>query len=227
MTRLATRKPSIQTARQRRPRRTAVPVAVGVLLGVVVVALVASLLAGSGDDPATTSTSGSEDTTATGAQTDAALPPLADAGDDPAIGMALPVLTGTDVTGESMTIASDGRPKLVVFLAHWCPHCQREVPVVQDWVDRGGLPDGVDLVAVATAIDQRRPNYPADEWLDREGWTAPVLYDHGDSAGEAAGLSAFPYFVATDGDGTVVARATGELTESQLGTLAVQAEATG
>jgi hypothetical protein len=40
-----------------------------------------------------------------------------------------------------------------------------------------------------------------------------------DEAGTAAttfGLSAFPYFVAVDADGTVVARASGELTTDQF-----------
>ena len=146
-----------------------------------------------------------------------ALAPLPDAGADPAVGQAMPTLTGTSLDGTPLTVPASGRPTLVLFVAHWCPHCQAEVPVVQDWVDEGRLPEGVDLVTVSTAVDARRGNHPPAEWLASEGWTAPVLADDAQSSGaEAAGLTAFPYFVAVDADGTVAARASGELTSTQL-----------
>jgi hypothetical protein len=75
-------------------------------------------------------------------------------------------------------------------------------------------------VSVSTAIDPARPNYPPDAWLADEGWTAPVLVDGDDTAAQASGLSAYPFFVAIDGDGTVVLRASGELTTEQLDTVA-------
>jgi hypothetical protein len=103
-----------------------------------------------------------------------------------------------------------------VFVAHWCPHCQREVPLIQSWINDGHLPASVELDSVATAIDPRRPNYPPGAWLAREGWTPPVLYDNDNSAAAAAGLSAFPFFVAVDGKGKVVERNSGELTTGQL-----------
>ena len=148
------------------------------------------------------------------------LPPLPESGDDPAIGSSFPTLEGTDLDGEPMTIATNGRPTMILFLAHWCPHCQAEVPVVQDWVDGGGLPEGVDLVSVSTDVDDSRPNYPPADWLESEGWTAPVLDDVDNAAAQAAGLTAYPFFVAVDGDGTVVARTSGELTPAQLDDLA-------
>jgi thiol-disulfide isomerase/thioredoxin len=145
------------------------------------------------------------------------LPPPPEQGDDPAVGSTMPTLRGTDIHGDPVTIAADGRPTMIMFLAHWCPHCQREVPVVQRWVDGGGLPDGVRLASVATANDDRRPNFPAVDWLDREGWTAPALLDDADNdAGTAGGVSAFPFWVLVGGDGEVVARTSGELTPAQL-----------
>lgn len=80
---------------------------------------------------------------------------------DTAQGTPAPAFTASTLDGKRAGYdpAADG-PTLLLFLAHWCPHCQREVPVVQDWLDGGGLPDGVNLLAVATAIDPSRPNYP-------------------------------------------------------------------
>jgi hypothetical protein len=139
------------------------------------------------------------------------LPALEDPASDPAVGMAAPVVDGTDFVGTPVAIEADGRPKVVLFLSHACPHCQAEVPVVQDWLDAGGLPAGVDLVSVASRIDPSAPNYPPDAWLEREGWTAPVIVDPTDGVMNAYGLTAFPFWVFIDADGNVRARTVGEL----------------
>jgi len=141
----------------------------------------------------------------------AALPAYADPSNDTAVGQPIPT-----VAAAGGTIALDGRAKILVFLAHWCSHCQTEVPVVQAWLDAGGLPEDVDLVSVSTAIDPNRPNYPPDAWLAREGWTPPVIVDPTNTVADAFGLAAFPYFVFAHADGTVGARATGELAIADL-----------
>jgi cytochrome c biogenesis protein CcmG, thiol:disulfide interchange protein DsbE len=195
------------------------PVAIGlvVMLGVVVIAI-ATL---GGDDDADTGSGGGDETlieeTAEPVEVSGeALPQFAQTEDDAAIGFTFPTLSGTDLDGQPITIGGSGRPTLVVFVAHWCPHCQREVPVIQEWVDAGNLPDDVDLVTVSTSIDPSRPNFPPSAWLADEGWTAPTLVDPDNAAGVAAGLSAYPYFVVVDADGNVVARVTGELPTGEL-----------
>jgi cytochrome c biogenesis protein CcmG, thiol:disulfide interchange protein DsbE len=149
--------------------------------------------------------------------TGTALPPLpSGGGTDPAVGRQAPALRGTGFDGGARAISADGRPKVVIFLAHWCPHCQREVPQIVDWL-AAGSPDGVDLYSVATATSQQQPNYPPSAWLAREGWTLPVLTDDaGGTAAAAYGVSGFPFFVFVDADGKVVKRTAGELPTDQL-----------
>jgi thiol-disulfide isomerase/thioredoxin len=130
---------------------------------------------------------------------------------DPAVGQAIPT-----VTSPTASIQVNGKAKILLFLAHWCPHCQAEVPVVQDWIDGGNLPGDVDLISVSSSIDPNRPNYPPNEWLEREGWTAPVIVDASGTVADAYGLSAFPYWVFVNADGTVAGRLTGELPPSEL-----------
>jgi cytochrome c biogenesis protein CcmG, thiol:disulfide interchange protein DsbE len=219
-------------ARARRPAgprrsRSRAPLILGIAIAaIVVVALVIAVAIGGGDDDTATSgdngTGSDAATTGTVVASGTPLPQLDDPDNDPAIGMTFPTLTGVNQEGDPMTIEPDGRPKMVLFLAHWCPHCQREVPVVQKWVDDGNLPEGVDLVSVSTAIDPSRPNYPPDAWLAREGWTAPVLVDSDNSAAEAVGLSAYPFFVAVDAEGKVAQRTSGELTTEQLDAFAAE-----
>jgi cytochrome c biogenesis protein CcmG/thiol:disulfide interchange protein DsbE len=146
-----------------------------------------------------------------------ALPPLAQGGSDPAVGSDAPELTGQTLDGEAMTIEpGDGTPKAIVFLAHWCPHCQREVPVVTQWVEDGQLPEGVELVGVTTGIDRNRPNFPPQDWLEREAWPADTMVDGNNAAAGAYGLTNYPYWVLVDGDGQVVLRWSGETTPQQL-----------
>ena len=214
------------------PSRRPLLVVIGVI-AVVLVALAVALIAGGGDGDDTTGDAGREGTagtfTAGGVPDDTPatatgdpLTPLGEGGTDPAAGQAMPVLSGTGMDGEPLTVPAAGRPTMIVFLAHWCPHCQAELPVVQQWIDDGGLPEGVDMVAVSTAVDARRPNYPPAAWLDDKGWTAPVLVDGDGAASEAVGLTAFPFFVAVGADGTVVGRASGELTVDQLDGIAAE-----
>jgi thiol-disulfide isomerase/thioredoxin len=204
-------------------------VVVALVAAVTVVALAVALIAGGRDDGDDT-TAGDGAVTGTAAVandtpatvTGTALAPLPEASDDPAVGTAMPTLSGTALDGTNLTIPATGRPTMTMFVAHWCPHCQAEVPVVQAWVDGGGLPEGVDLVTVSTAADDRRPNYPPADWLAAEGWTAPVLVDGDNAAAGAAGLTAYPFFVGVDGDGAVVERTSGELTPAQLDAIAAR-----
>ncbi|MGH9215805.1 MAG: TlpA family protein disulfide reductase [Acidimicrobiales bacterium] len=217
---------SASATRRRAAKQGRTPLLViAAVVAAVVVALVVALAAGGGgggDDGATGAGDRNGDAATTGTVTASGdpLPQFTASADDPAVGMKLPTLNGNDQTGAPMTIGADGRPTMIIFVAHWCPHCQREVPVVQQWVNDGHLPDAVDLVSVSTAIDANRPNYPPDVWLADEGWTAPVLVDSDNTAAQAAGLSAYPFFVAIDGDGTVLLRASGELTTGELDAIA-------
>lgn len=153
----------------------------------------------------------------------ARLPDFVATANDPAIGQAIPEVRGQDFTGNAVSISADGRPKLLLFIAHWCPHCQREVPVVQAWVNAGRLPEQVELVSIATAIDPNRPNFPPDAWLAGEHWTPPVVVDSDNSVAARYGLTAFPFWVVVDANGKVVERLTGELTTDQLDALVAAA----
>jgi thiol-disulfide isomerase/thioredoxin len=157
------------------------------------------------------------------------LPALDDPLNDVALGTAAPTVSGADWDGNSYSISPDGTPKLVVLLAHWCPHCQAEVPVVQQWLDDGGLPEGVDIYSLTVATDRLRPNWPPQDWLVEEGWTVPVIMD--DEIGTAAagyGMVGTPMYVVLDGDNNVLQRISGEIGAAGLETLAqIAAESVG
>lgn len=141
------------------------------------------------------------------------LPPIPrqPGGSDPGVGQPAPVVEGVDFGDNPVDLLAEDQGTLVVFLAHWCPVCQREVPVI---VDEFGddRPEGVRIMAVPTSTDATQGNYPPSAWLDAEGWPFGVLVDSpADQIARAYGVESFPAFVAVGADGTVRARVSGEV----------------
>ncbi len=126
------------------------------------------------------------------------------------VGMPAPTITGRSFDDSAVRI--DGtEPTVVVVMAHWCPHCQAEIPRIVDAYRAGKLPDGVRVIGVATANTTERGNFPPAAWLDRESWPFAVMVDDEDgTAMHALGVSGFPTIVAIGADGTVRAHTSGE-----------------
>ena len=186
-----------------------------VIVGALVVALVVALLVagrGSTKDPSNLAQVQAVNVTGT---------PLATFSDrDTAVGQPIPTVTGATFDASPVTIKNDGRAKVIFFVAHWCPHCQAEVPVITRWLASTNPPATVDLYAVSTAVSANQPNYPPSAWLARENWPIVTMADdNASSAARAFGLSGYPFFVVVKADGTVAVRASGELSVSQLDAL--------
>lgn len=159
-----------------------------------------------------------------------ALPGAPDSGSgtaDTALGLTIPTIKGETFDTSPLTISPDGKPQVIMAIAHWCPHCQAEVPRIQDWLDQNGMPADVELVAVATSNNPSRVNFPAGPWLRTAGWSVPTVIDDKDShAGQALGVTGFPAFIVVDKDGKVVFRTSGEITIPQWESL-LQSARTG
>lgn len=204
----AARRRTLATRSVKRKRRRVSPIA-AIAAGIIGLGLIAFLVPRGEDGPKTLST-------ASVSITGDKLPQPGDTADT-GVGMTIPEVRGKTFDGSDIAIKRDGRPKAIVFLAHWCPHCEKEVPVIVDWVKTHGVPEGIDMITVVTMTDANRPNYPPSAWLEREHWTLPVLLDNRASdTSEAYGLTGTPYWVFADSQGRVVKRASGEMTVDDL-----------
>jgi len=141
--------------------------------------------------------------------------------DTTANGLLIPDVTGENFSGDTVEIKNDdGRAKGILFLAHWCSHCQAEVPRVVSWLDETGGVEGVDLYAVATSMNSAQANYPPSDWLERENLDLPVIRDDKENSVLIAyGAGGFPYWVFTNADGTVALRTSGETSVDQIETI--------
>ena len=181
-----------------------IAIAVGLVVAVALIAAVA--LSGSdsgGSDDVVMDDYGAVETDGT------ALPSLAD-GPDPAVGQPAPAISSERPDGTvEIDPGSDGTPRMLVFLAHWCPHCQAELPHYVE-LDEQGAFDEIEAVTVLTSTVPERPNFPPSAWLDREGWTGIRFHDDRSStAAVAYGVSSFPFTVFVDADGNVTERFSG------------------
>lgn len=141
------------------------------------------------------------------------LPRFSSQGPDQAIGMKLPVIHGLDAyTEEAVTIdPADGTKRVWMIWAHWCPYCQQELPELNTWwPEAAGTYPNVELVSVTTSIDPSRGN-PLEEYLAAEQFTFPVIIDAERKIGSQMGVNAFPFWIVTDSDGTVLFRTAGVL----------------
>ena len=183
------------------------------ILGGLVVAggLAVALTAGGGD-----SASGKLEVAKSVTVDGAALPAFNSPTADPAIGRTAPTLTGRTFDRTPIVIGNDGKPHVLVFVAHWCPHCQAEIPRIVS-LERAGQTSGVAVTAIATGTNENAPNYPPSAWLRSAGWPYPVLVDTGKgTAAGAYGLTSYPYLVFVDASGKVAARVSGEVAPADL-----------
>jgi thiol-disulfide isomerase/thioredoxin len=198
-------------------------VLIGVALAVVaivVAAIVVFAVAGSDDD----SGAANQVAPAGAVSVDGApLPQFTDTASDPAIGAPVPEITAPLLgNGTEVTWANTGRPRMLVFLAHWCPHCQDDVDNLTDWLEAGNeLPtDRVDVQSVSTLVDEGRGNYPVSDWLEEQNWPYPtVIDDETNTLYTTFGGGGTPFWVFVNPDGTVAGRVGGELDPEDIADL--------
>ena len=109
--------------------------------------------------------------------------------------------------------ATSGRPYLVEFFAVWCPHCQREVPVVNaiektdgariDVIAVPASPFGYDKSSMLSATDLAT-------FAQRFGVTYRIGFDGFFGSAYDYGVATFPTFYLVGADRRVAAVETGE-----------------
>jgi cytochrome c biogenesis protein CcmG/thiol:disulfide interchange protein DsbE len=184
---------------------------------IVVLAIVAALLAG-GESKDKEGMTGSVTVDGTALTQ---FPGNASTAPDPAVGQNAPGITGTDFAGVEQSIKADGKSKVVVVVAHWCPHCRAEIPRIVQGLNGFEFKDETGqsplFYAISTSVNSAQVNYPPDEWLTKEGFPGRVIRDdEKGTAAAAVGTDGFPMIVVLDGQNKVLWRGSGERPKAQL-----------
>lgn len=192
---------------------------------IVVIALGIAAWATTGNDPkVSVGTTGTDNSSSSAAETQPVTTvgtPLARQSqggvDETPSGLTPPTLKGFTFAGAPIDITPGGRAKMVVFLAHWCPHCNREIPVIEAWAAADGVPASLDIIGVSTGVSAQSANYPPSQWIVKTAWQWPVMADSPQSdAALAYGVGGYPTFVIVGADGKVKVRNSGELPQADL-----------
>lgn len=139
------------------------------------------------------------------------LPRFTNGSADTALGLKMSTVEGMEAYSEEALIIdpTDGTKRVWLVWSHWCPYCQQELPELAAWypanADRF---TNTELVTVTTSMDPARGN-PLDEYLEAEQFPFPVIVDEDTNIAAQFGVSAFPFWVVTNGDGTVLYRTAG------------------
>ena len=114
-------------------------------------------------------------------------------GIDTAAGKISPTIRYKLPNDEIYVTYPENNPTIILFVAHWCPYCQEEIPEVIKWIEEDGvLEKGLSVLLVVTSTDSSKPNYPPKDWLYNEKWQYPVIYD--DSNNSIANYFGVQYF---------------------------------
>ncbi len=102
-----------RSQQQQQPNRKIGLMVVGGLFAIALIALIiATISSSNGADGGVAQTA---DVSVSGGN----LPEFIQSAGDPALGATMPEVTGVDYAGNEVSITNDGRPKVLLFLAHW------------------------------------------------------------------------------------------------------------
>lgn len=127
-------------------------------------------------------------------------------------GQRAPELPREQLSGKTVTLAAlRGHPVLVTFWASWCAPCATEAPALERFSR------GLDGRATLVGVDWSDPSLDeARSFVERHGWTFPVLRDAEGIVGGEYGLTGLPTTFVIDSSGRLRATLRGPQTRQTL-----------
>lgn len=128
--------------------------------------------------------------------------------------------TLTDQYGNTHTLSDyKGKTVFLNFWATWCPPCRREMPDIQALYEKYSAeedPSVIILGIAAPELGQEQDEEGIAAFLEENGYTYPVVMDHGGQIFAGYGIYSYPTTMMIDKDGNVFGYATGQLSESMM-----------
>ena len=114
-----------------------------------------------------------------------------------------------------------GKTVFLNFWATWCPPCRAEMPDIEAlYKDYNENNHDVVIIGVASPnLGREGDQKYIEEFLEKEGHTFPVVFDHKGSLVYQYGINAFPSTFIIDKDGYVVKYVPGAMNKSTMKTL--------
>ncbi len=107
-----------------------------------------------------------------------------------------------------------GKPIVLNFWASWCPPCKAEMPDFQEAYEKYGTQ--VQFLMVNMTTTRNETQKKAEDFLESEGYSFPVLFDLDADALESYAIEAFPTTYFIDAEGKVAAHYAHMIDEATL-----------
>jgi thiol-disulfide isomerase/thioredoxin len=118
----------------------------------------------------------------------------------PSIGEAAPDVLGTDLEGETVSLANyTGRPVVISFWATWCPYCLKELPILEG-IQRSAGKQNIQVIAINT--ESREVFRKAAKALSQ--LTLKFSHDTGKKGSDAFGVKGIPHMVIIGRDSKII-----------------------
>lgn len=106
-------------------------------------------------------------------------------------GQQLPEFKMTSQDGKLIAISElYDKPILVVEWASWCPHCQKQLPIVQQMYEKYG--DQIHFVLLNMNEPGKETKETADQYIKEKGYTFPYYYDEDQFAADLLQVQTIP-----------------------------------
>ncbi|MBT8213572.1 MAG: TlpA family protein disulfide reductase [Acidimicrobiia bacterium] len=136
-------------------------------------------------------------------------------------------ISGTEFySGQTVSYTpADGKARVYMVWAHWCPYCQQDLDTLNTWyaANKDSYPN-TELVTVTTFMDDTRSN-PLEPYLQQMQFPFPVLMDESQRLTFDLGNSgSVPYWLFVGPDGEVLGNHSGALGEESIAQIFDQVE---
>jgi len=135
------------------------------------------------------------------------------------VGQAAPAFQAATTNGPFDITKAAGKPTMLEAFATWCPHCQREVPVLNSLYAK--YKSKANLVGVSASpygMDEQTPETQADvvAFMQKFGVSYPIAFDPNLDVAKKYLQGGFPTIVLIDRNGKILAIGSGEIPAADL-----------
>ena len=128
------------------------------------------------------------------------------------VGSTAPDFSANTVDGNSVSLGDTGGKDatVLVFFATWCPHCNKEAPIISELADS----HQEDLRVVIVGVDGQDDPEKVQAFVQKYGIDGPAVYDQ--SLSSPYKVSGYPTVYVLDKDQKIVAANSGETPQDVL-----------
>lgn len=126
----------------------------------------------------------------------------------------IPDISFEDENGKEVSVrAFEGKITVITFWASWCPDCQKELPLMNKFLDTAKGYGDINYILVNKLDNEKETKGKARQYLSKQEIPVNTYYDNGLTAYKKLGLHNIPTTLFLDEQGIIRARSPKQITE--------------